>query len=154
MKEVIGFRCSTNEITYCRLSGSKEKPKIIDVQTLRLPKALKRIDELRWIYSEINDILEGLNVEIISMKDTEPIARNGNKYTYRLENETTIIIACALKGIKNYYKKVNATIAKDFGFKGKKKYLEKQLDKSVIKNYEDYNYIEQEAILVAWSILK
>lgn len=150
---VIGFRCSTDVIVYSVLTGTKIKPQVKRTNELKIPKCYKRIEELKWIYQEISEIIKKEMPDLICLKDTEAMARKGNNYTKRLENETAIIIAASFANVKNFYKKVKATIAKDLGLKGRSKYLKTQLDCSVICNYDNYNDHEKESILSAWSLL-
>lgn len=152
--KVIGFRCSPKEITFSILMGDKGKPKVHSVNTIKLPKGLKRIQEIKWIYLEIEDLIKNENPTLIGIKDTEIPARKGNSYSKRLENETVIIVASAMNGVKNSFKKIKSTIAKDLGLKGKARYLETKLDTTIIDGYENYKDIEKESILIAWSILR
>ena len=151
---VIGFRVSLELIIYSVLEGTKEKPIVRSIKQVKLPKGYKRIDMMKWLYNEMVSVIKTENPELIAIKDTEVPARHGNKYIERVENETIIILAGIASNIKNYYKKIRSSIAKDLVGKGKGKYLETKLDISKILDFSKYNQNQQEAILVAWSILK
>ena len=151
---VIGFRVSTDSVAYCLLTGSKQKPTLISSDIIKLPKGYKRIESLKWLHNEISAICKKFEPALIAIKDTEVMARKGNSYVERLENETVVILAAITNGVKNFYKKVKATIAKDLTGTGKAKNLETSLDTSILPAFNKLSSNEKEAVIVAWSVLK
>ena len=152
---IIGFRAAPEIIAYSILEGTKENPVVLSTGQVKLPKGYKRIDMIKWLYNEMLSLFKAETPELIAIKETEVPARHGKKYIERVENETIIILAGGIiANVKNYYKKVKVSIAKDLVGKGKGKYLETKLDTSKILDFSKYNQNMQEAILVGWSILK
>jgi hypothetical protein len=149
----MGFRVTPDTIIYSILDGNKQNPAIKSTNQIKLPKGYKRIDSLKWLYNEMILLFKTENAELIAIKETEAPARHGNKYIERVENETVIILAGSLTNIKNYYKKVKSTIAKDLTGKGKSKYLETKLETSILPDFSKLSQNQQEAVLVAWSVL-
>ena len=118
-----------------------------------MPKGFLRPQALKWFCQEIETLITKHNCNKICIKKCEPIAQKGNTYETRVEHETTTFIAAGNHGIKAVTKKVNATIAKDLGQKGRAKYLKTTLDTSVIPDFDNRAVNERDAILAAWSEL-
>ena len=81
------------------------------------------------------------------------ISRDRNAFENRVENEAAAYVAAANRGIKAVFKKMNVTLAKDLGGKGKAKYL-KTLDTSAFPGFSELQEKKQEAIIAGWSALE
>ena len=146
------MRCSNKDYTYAILRGKKDKPSVIECQTINFPKGYSRAQCLKWMLQEIEDLLNKNKILRIAIKSFEGRSR-GKTFEIRVEHEAAIYIASANCGIKKVSKKVKGTIAKDLGLKGRAKYLETTLDTSLIDNYDKLNDKEKDAILAGWSEL-
>ncbi|MEL6949082.1 MAG: hypothetical protein AAGM16_02990 [Pseudomonadota bacterium] len=151
-QNILGLRFSNTDYTWAVVSGTIAAPTIAASGCAKMPKGLHRPQSLSWFCQEIDLLISQNKCTQICIKKTEPMASKGNSYEARVEHETTAYIAAANHGIKAVYKKVNATIAKDLGLKGKGKYL-KTFDTSMISDFEKRTSKEQDAIIVAWSNL-
>lgn len=151
--KILGLRCSNNDYTYAVVEGDKEVPKILHNGHEAFPEGFTRARALKWFLQEMDDLLSKHSVSVVAIKCTEPMARKGNPFICRVENEAIIQLASAGKGIKLIPKKTNRTIAKDFGLKGVSKSLTTDLDCSVIQDFQMMDLKLKEAVLVAWSSL-
>ncbi len=150
---VLGLRCSNGDYVYVLLEGSKKAPEIIEKGHKIFPKGYTRAQELKWFLHEIDGLLLKHNVNIVAIKCAEPMARKGNTFVCRVENEAIVQFVAADKGIKSVPKKTNRTIAKDLGLKGIAKSLVTDLDCSIIPGFENMDSKLKEAVFVAWSSL-
>lgn len=149
--KVIGFRCSNSDFTYAVIEGDKESPEVIVAKRIAFPKNFSEGERLRWFRQELNTIFSENNPEVITLKGAEFAVSRSNSLDSRLYNEGVVILVAAEIGILEVAKKVNATMAKDLGLKGKAKYLKTKLDTSPINDFDSYNPKHQEAILAGWS---
>lgn len=151
---ILGIRCSNKDYSFVILAGDSNNPTIEEKGNVRFPKGFSRSLCLKWFLQELEGILKRHDVRIIAIKGTEGLAARGKSFVERVENEAMIYLSAANLGIKNVYRKVKSTIAKDFGLKGKAKYLSTKLDCSVFPTFDNEDNKTQEAILVAWSSMK
>ena len=149
---VLGLRFSNSDYTWVVLKGTKESPTVCASGGAKMPKGLHRPQTLSWFCQEIELLISQNGFTKICIKNTEAMARKGNTYEMRVDHEAAAFIAAANHGIKSVFKKVNATIAKDMGLKGKGKYL-KTFDTSPIADFDQRTGKEQDAIMAAWSEL-
>lgn len=150
----LGIRCSNKDYSFVILKGNKSSPEIETKGHVSFPKGFSISQNLKWFLQEIEEILQKYHVVVISMKSTEALARKGNLFVARIENEAMVYLAAVNRGIKQVFKKVNSTIAKDLGLKGKGKYLKTELDCSVFPDFDKESDKLKDAILVAWSSMK
>lgn len=151
--QCLGIRCSNKDYSFVVLSGTKAIPKILYKECNASPRGCSIARRLKWFLQEIEEIIKKFSINEIVIKGAEPIARKGNPYRERIENEAMIFLAAEDKGIKQIVRKSKCTIAKDHGLKGRPKYLA-TLDCSVFPNFEKETPKIREAILAAWSCLK
>ncbi len=150
----LGIRCSTKDYSYVILSGSRQQPSIIVKETIFFPKGYPKGQRLLWFLQEFQLILSHHKVELVVIKETEAMARKGQYYPIRVEDEAMIFLAAAqLDSTKRVIKKVNPTIGKDLGLKGRKKDLD-TLDYSAFPNFDKESKNIQDAIRAAWSSLR
>lgn len=153
MMKALGLRCSNSDYVYAIVEGSKKSPKVLNTGRENFPKGFTGAKALRWFKQEMDDLLTKHSIAMIAIKCTEPMARKGNSYICRVENEAIIQLAAADSGIKLVQKKCNCTIAKDLGLRGVAKSLVTDLDYSVLPEFESMDSKLKEAVLVAWSSL-
>lgn len=149
----LGLRFSSTDYTYFVLSGSKVSPVVVKHKTVQLPAGYAKPQLLRWLYQEIEDLCKEYDPKNVCIKGAEPMATRGAAFVARTEMEAVTFLLAYNHGIKQTYRKVKATIAKDLGLKGKAKYLKTKLDCSIIPDFQDYSEHQQEALLAAWSQL-
>ena len=149
---ILGIRCSNKDFSYVVMSGSKKTPVIIVYGSLAYPKSLVRPRSLLWFTQEVEQLIKKHSAQGIVMKKFEGRSRGG-PFEERVEYEAAVYLASARCGVMAVYKKVKSTIAKDLGLKGRARYLETELDISVIPKFSNFTDKEQEAVLCAWSQL-
>lgn len=152
--KILGVRCSNSDCTFCLVSGTKKSPNVDLSQTVKLPKGFNRAEALNWFSQELEAIFKGNKITAVAIKCAEPIVKRSNSLDSRIQNEAIIYLVSARFGVIDVESRVKSTIAKQLGLKGKGKYLDTQLDTSVIDDFDNYSSKEQEAILVGWSSLK
>lgn len=150
--KVLGVRCSNRDYTSAILGGTREKPKVLECDTVRYPKGFRTAQSLKWLLQEMESKIKKHDVRRVVMKRYEGMSR-GKAYEQRVEHEAMVALAAANRGLTAIFKKPKSTIAKDLGLKGRGHYLRTSLDTSVIPQYDDYEDKAQEAILCAWSEL-
>jgi len=150
---ILGIRCSNNDFTYAVITGSQKSPNVKHCASVAVPKNFSRPRTLHWMVQEIEELIKKHNVRKVVMKGFEGRMR-GKTYEERVELEAAIYIAGGKNGMNGIFKKVNSTIAKDLGLKGRARYLQTSLDTSVIAEFSNKSDKEQDAIRSAWSELQ
>lgn len=150
---ILGLRCGNSDYAYAILEGGSKRPIVIEELLVAYPPDYKRPKLLRWFYQEMEGLLAKHSISRVVIKGAEPMATRDRAFVERTEHEAIVMLAAATSGITRISRKVKATMAKDLGLKGKAKYLETKLDKSVIDGFEDRSTKLQEAILAGWSEL-
>jgi hypothetical protein len=149
---ILGIRCSNTDYCYSVFSGVKKDCSILEKKEVLFPKGFTRPQQLKWFLQEIEDILGRFDIRAVSIKVSEAMATRNAAFVDRVENEAIIQLAAINNGIKAVYKKVKCTIAKDFGLKGRAKYLAR-LDYSPVPEFDTFSPKLQEAVLAGWSSL-
>lgn len=150
----LGLRCGPADYSYVILKGTQQKPELVARNEVACPAGYKRPATLNWFYQEMEDLVRKHGIRQLVIKTTEPMARKGAKTTeYRIELETVALLVAERIGVTFAVKKVKATIAKDFGMKGKAKYLT-TMDTDPLPEFGDWSEKVQEAALAAWSELE
>lgn len=150
---VFGIRCSNSDFCFVVIEGSRKQVKILDRAEVSFPEGYSRPHELKWFLQELELIFCKHEIKVVSIKVSEGMAVRDNSFVARVENETMVQLVAANKGIKAVHKKMKSRIAKDFGLKGRAKYLITGVDYSVIPYFHSFSTKLQEAILAAWSSL-
>ena len=148
---VLGVRCSNRDITYAILDGKKRKPSLLKMEAISFPKGYSPSQSLYWLFQEIGDLLSQYDITKIVIKRFEGRTR-GKTHEDRVEHEAAVMLAGGARGMKAVFKKVNSTIAKDLGQKGRTRYLA-NLDTSFIPGFSKLPAKRQEALHAAWSEL-
>lgn len=152
--KALGVRCSNSDYTYGVVSGDADSPDIESVKRVAFPKDFTGADVLKWLHQEARAILADAGFDAVGLKRAETNVKRSNSLEARIQAEAVFCLAASELGCNVIDRKVHSTIAKDLGLKGKAKYLQTQLDTSVIPEFDKYSEKEQDAILVAWSLLK
>lgn len=151
---ILGLRCSPSEFSYSIIVGNQRTHKLVHSERIKFPSGYNHCDLLKWFYHEIGELISKHEINAIGVKGTEPMGMKGKSYGERMELEAMIFLQASICGIKYAIRKVNATIAKDLGMKGKGKYLATGFDYSAIPNFSEMSVQLQEAIQVALSLSK
>lgn len=152
--KVLGVRCSNSDYTSCLLLGTEISPQVKQTKHVNFPNGYGEAETLRWLHQEFQQLCNGQALDAVCIKRAEPNVKRSNSLEARIEAEAVVLLAAAESGCLKIVRKVGSTVAKDLGLKGKAKYLQTELDTSLITNFEKYNAKEQEAILVAWSCME
>ena len=131
------------------LKAIAKRPTIVEDRLVPYPVDYQRPKLLRWFYQELEGLLAKHSISKIVIKGAEGMATRDRAFVERTEHEAIAMLAAANCGIAGVSRKVKATIAKDLAMKGKAKYLDTQLDKSVISGFQGRPLKVQEAILRA-----
>lgn len=152
--KILGIRCSLKDFSFSIVTGKQDTPSLIDSGTIKYPTGYNDADKVKWFYQEIGGLITKYKIRGIGIKGVEPMAMKGKAYGERMQIEGMAYLQAAENGIKYIKRKVKSTIAKDFGLKGKGKYLATKVDYSKISEYDKKNSRIQESIQVALSMLK
>ena len=150
----IGIRCTPTDFSFTIIEGSLKNYRLIAFNRLKYPQGYNRCELLKWLYLEMGEIIKKYSIYAIGVKGTEAMGMKGKSYGDRMELEGMIFLQASISGIKYAIRKVNSTIAKDIGLKGKAKYLSTEYDYSTITEYSGMSKNLQEATQVAISMLK
>lgn len=149
----LGIRCSNKDYSCCILSGTRDNPLIESNHHVSFPTGYSESDALRWFHQEMEAIFGTASIDLVGIKRAETMVKRSNSLEQRIQNEAIVSLVAAQKGCTGVSKKVNSTIAKDLGLKGKGKYLKTKLDTSAFPDFDSYPDKMKEAILVAWSCM-
>src|SRR5581483_8291999 len=149
----LGLRCSNKDYSYCILDGTRSQPMVIKTATVNYPNGYAKPQSLKWFLQELHELIAKNTISIVVIKGFEGMTR-GASFTERIEHESMVFLACANVGLKRAFRKIKSTIAKDLGMKGRARYLDTQVDKTVIPGFDKYSDKVREAILAAWSELR
>lgn len=147
---ILGLRCSASDYAYAVMQGARSKPALVSSGLELFPKGFSRLQCVHWLLQELETILNTNTCSAIVIKGFEGPKRDSS-FVARVEHESAAYIAAHNVGIKLVTRKVNSTIAKELGLKGRARYLSSRLDTSVIAGYDEIPKKTQEAILAAWS---
>jgi hypothetical protein len=150
---ILGIRCSTSEFSFAIIEGTLKTNKLLLSARTKYPNGYNHCELLKWLHNEIGDLITKYKPNGIGVKGTEAMGMKGKSYGERMELEAMIFLQAAENGIKYAKRKVNGTIAKDLGLKGKGKYLADGVDYSGITDFEKLSQHLQEAVQVALSML-
>lgn len=151
---VLGIRCTPSEFSYVIIEGSFKSHSLKTSNRMKYPSGYSHCELLKWFYNEIGGSIAKFEITVIGVKGTEAMQMKGKAYGNRMEIEGMIFLQAALNGLSHSMRKVNSTIAKDLGQKGKGKYLADGVDYSSIANFDTMSKNLQEAVQVALSMLK
>lgn len=151
---ILGIRTTTSEFSYVVIIGNQRSHKLKEANKIKFPTGYKHCERLKWFYQEIGNLIKTHQINAIGVKGTEPMAMKGKSYGERMELEGMVFLQASLNGIKHTDRKVNSTMAKDLGMKGKGKYLAGGFDYSEIVGFSDMSTHLKEAVQVALSMAK
>ena len=152
--KILGIRCSNTDFAYVIIEGMKNTPEIVTCDLIDYPKGYKEHLLFHWFHQEITEILKAHTPDALVVKAAETMVRRSNPLETRIRMEGITLMTAGEAGLAAAHRKVKSTIAKDLGLKGKGKYLETELDTSLVLSFDSYDTKRREAILAAWSCLE
>jgi hypothetical protein len=107
----IGIRAAPQSVTFAVYDSEEEK--LINVEDLRVPRAFYVPDALKYIRSNLLDILREYSIESAGIRVTEPSAQSFN--ISRIQIEGVVLEAFASSALKSYYIGQISSISKRVG---------------------------------------
>lgn len=107
----IGLRASPSVVTFAIYDSDQKK--ILNVEEIKIPAAFELPDALKYVRSNLLDILREYRVERAGIRATEPSAQNPN--TTRIQIEGVIQEAFASSSLVEYYVGYIASISARLG---------------------------------------
>lgn len=151
--KVMGIRCSNSDCTFCILTGTRDAPVVNATDQVVFPKGYSEPELHKWFHQEMSDVFGKHKCDAVGIKRAETNVKRSNSLEARIQNDAIVSLAAVEAGCLSVYRKVNCTIAKDLGLKGKSKYLKTMLDTAPIVAFDKYPAKIQEAILTGWSCM-
>lgn len=142
----IGIR-ATPKVIYYAIVDTQDSS-IVTIDEIVIPLAFETHDALKYVRSNVLDILREYKVERAGVRTTEPSSQQKN--IDRIQIEGVIIEAFASSGLKNYYYGQISTIAARIG-KNRDELLP-MIDGTAevdIQNWADISKEKREAVLCA-----
>jgi hypothetical protein len=153
MKRFMGLRCSNSDYTYAIISGTLQTPVLEKCETVSFPKGYTVMQQTRWFYQDISSVIVDNQVSKIAIKGTELLAQRGNEFVDRVMFEGITYLAASDNHVEFVERRVNSTIAKKLGLKGKGSYVKTKLDHGAFANFEKLSPKKQDAINAGWSMI-
>lgn len=143
----MGIRVKPSEVTFAILDGQDKR--IINVETIKIPKALSTPDSLKYIRNNILDVIREYEVHQAGLRTTESSAKTLS--VSRIEIEGVIQEAFASSALSSYYCGQISTIASRVGIERAdfKKYVDGLKMFAGVENWAELGHEEREAVLAA-----
>lgn len=143
----IGIRVEPNQVTFVIFDTAERR--IINVERIRIAKALPVPDALKYVRNSILDVLREYDVERGGIRITESNAQRLN--IRRIELEGVIQEAFASSNLKRYFCGQISSISARAGIERTafKPLVEGADDFPLIENWSDLDKEEREAVLTA-----
>lgn len=153
MRKNLGLRCSNSDYTFAILSGSLANPVCEKYGTVAFPKNYSEMQKVKWFYQEITQLINSNGISNIGIKRTELLAQRGNEFIERVMFEGIVFLVAADLGVSFIESRVNSTIAKHLGLKGRASYVKTKLNHSHFTGFDKLTPKIQDAIHVGWSVI-
>ncbi len=126
-----------------------EENRIVNVEDMKIPKALPTPESMKYVRNSILDILREFDIESAGLRVVESNSRTLN--IRRIETEGVIQEAFASSMLAVYFCGQISTIAAKLGIPRAdfKLYVEGKKEFKNIENWDEHNKEEREAILTA-----
>lgn len=111
MVTTIGFRASPTDVSFAVFDGDQRN--VVNIEILRIPTAFSEPDGLKFVRSNVLDILREYDVAYAGIRTTEPSAQSIN--LRRVQIEGVIQEAFASSLLKGFYAGPIAVIARRLG---------------------------------------
>lgn len=143
----IGIRVQPGAITFVIYDSSSLR--IVNNETLKIPKALSVPEQLKYVRSSVLDILREYNVSQAGIRTTESTAQT--LHIGRLQIEGVIQEAFASSGLRKYYCGQVSSISSRVGIKRTdfKKFISAEINYEPVENWSKLTEPAREAALAA-----
>ncbi|THJ30966.1 hypothetical protein E8K88_16515 [Lampropedia aestuarii] len=143
----IGIRAKPAEVTFAVYDADANA--IINVETIKIPKALSAPDALKYVRNNILDVLREYSIDSAGLRVTESTAKQMN--VERIEIEGVIQEAFASSCLKSYYVGQIASISRRLGFPREqfKRYVSNEISYDAVENWGELKPEAREAIFAA-----
>lgn len=143
----VGIRVKPAEFTFAVFDTTNSA--VVNVETVKIPKALQVPEALKYVRNTILDILQEYKIEKACVRITES---NAQSITIRrIEIEGVIQEAFASSNLSAYFVGQISSISARIGFDREdfKRYVNGELEYGLIENWGNHNEQEREALLSA-----
>jgi hypothetical protein len=97
----LGIRVEPSKVSFVVLEKNNDSIKIINIESIKLPKSLDRPSQLKYIRNTVLDIIREYEITIAGIRKAEPISKNQN--SARIEIEGVIQEAFSSSSISSYF---------------------------------------------------
>jgi hypothetical protein len=111
----LGIRVEPSKVSFVVLEKNNDSIKIINIESIKLPKALDRPSQLKYIRNTVLDIIREYEITIAGIRKAEPISQNQN--SARIEIEGVIQEAFSSSSISSYFIGIATSISKKISIK-------------------------------------
>lgn len=145
--KTMGIRVKPGEVTFAVYDV--EASSVINVEVVKIPKALPTPDALKYVRNNILDVIREYSIEHAGIRITEVSSQSKN--VKRIEIEGVIQEAFASSCLKSYYAGQISNISKRVGFARDqfKRYVSNEITYEAIDNWDVLNAEAREAVFAA-----
>lgn len=143
----LGIRAKPSEFTFAVFDPKKNA--LINVEKIKIPKALEAPEALKYVRNTILDVLREYEITSAGIRITESNSQQLN--IRRIEIEGVIQEAFASSTLGSYYVGQISNISSRIGIPREdfKRYVEGEVECDLIENWSELNRDEREAVLAA-----
>lgn len=143
----MGIRVKPGEVTFAVYDS--ESRNIVNVEIIKIPKALPTPDALKYVRNNILDVIREYSIERAGLRITESNAKSMS--VERIQIEGVIQEAFASSCLKSYYAGQIATIASRINVQRDqfKRFVSNELQFEAVENWAELKPEEREAVLTA-----
>ncbi|PFG11405.1 hypothetical protein [Marinobacter sp. LV10MA510-1] len=143
----IGIRVEPKKVTFVIYDA--DAGEVINIEGIKIPKALDVPEALKYIRSNLLDVIVEYEVQRAGIRVTEPSAQKPN--ILRIQIEGVIQEALASSDVEAYFRGQISSLSSRLNIKRKdlKKYLEGELVLRNIEGWSDLSTVEREAVCTA-----
>lgn len=145
--KTMGIRAKPGEVTFAVYDV--EANVLINVEIIKIPKALSTPDALKYVRNNILDVIREYSIAHAGLRVTESNAQTKN--VERIEIEGVIQEAFASSCLKSYYAGQIASISRRLGFPRDqfKRYVSNEVTFERVDNWADLKQEAREAVFAA-----
>lgn len=143
----LGIRAKPSEFAFAVYDA--ETNDLVNVEKVKIPKALETPEALKYVRNTIRDILREYKIVAAGIRVTESNSQHLN--VRRLEIEGVIQEAFASSTLRSYYVGQISSISAKIGIERAdfKLYVNGELDCDLVENWDRLDSEEREAVLAA-----
>lgn len=145
--KTIGIRTNPNEVTIAVYDTAV--PCVVNVEQVKIPKALQTPEALKYVRNTILDILREFEIERAGLRITESISQHRN--IRRLEIEGVIKEAFASSQLESFFCGQISSISARIGIERAdfRRYVNGEIAFDAVENWDDLDKEEREAVFAA-----